>query len=422
MQTWSLFLWAALWLNEQGGQPSQGGRLHANGHEVQWALQPNIAQRHGQRSHVSWSAGQHRLSWKRGYMGQGLYGQVLSQDGALQVGLPIQDGKTVNKPALRWLGHTSQGLTFVDWRLGDVLPQSIQWREESWGLGYMRQGGWNMQASNDHGLIQAQFSQQGRFQLKASNAVLSAAFHGRQQWEGSMLSFNKGPVMWQFNESHNPQGMTWSTHGRVKWGNDQVSHHWINSSAGASHSIQWQHRSKAVNWHMHWSTDPWKQAIGLQFIGKHQASINWQPMGFSVRVQQNNLSLMWQQIGGKNLAQMTWNHRMAQSQAHTPLVKVESAANLWLLCSGPVKHPMLPLLLIDQQGRTYRVHVVAQSKQLKTHLPPGMYQVKVPHLMPSGWTYLCSQTSIELVGGKSSHLLLDVKSELPDIRWVSPNE
>ena len=90
-----------------------------------------------------------------------------------------------------------------------------------------------------------------------------------------------------------------------------------------------------------------------------------------------------------------------------------------ILTQGEIDHQVLPVYVIDSEGRNHALHLVRGSHQWKPHLAPGTYHWPALILRPEpGWIVEVMASTFTLEAGQTCHLPVLVRMDERPIYWL----
>lgn len=402
--------WAQLWI--LGLTAHSGGGLTLRTAEGVFRAQilPNAAWRIvGQRSGVSWEDQRSQF-----HVGQTPYGPGYSVQGTLSTGLFL----AYLGPDVRWIqwtglpgqvlrnaSYSSQGLRleggWARWSFG-IVPQGMS--HLGW-QGLQSQARWRFAPGRWEGQLQVY-----RAQITAS---------GHPTWSSSRLRFAHRGRYLEFSEIHSKRGLVLQTMGRLPWRNHSLSFsiapapwpswggYQFRGRSGLTAQAQWSGEPMFRRWSMgipFASNQGWL-GVGQSWAGSH-VEIRWKALQATYRPGQISLRMHhhW-----------SWKPRTPPVENTLPL----EAPTMHILTQGEIDHPVLPVYVIDSEGRNHALHLVRGSHQWKTHLAPGTYHWPALILRPEpGWIVEVMASTFTLEAGQTCHLPVLVRKDERPIYWL----
>ncbi len=242
---------------------------------------------------------------------------------------------------------------------------------------------------------------------------------GNPSWSSSRLRFEHRGRYVEFSEMHSKRGLHLQTLGRLPWREHSLSFSvapapwpsWIayhyRGRKGLSGHMQWSDRAMFRRWSIGLPLERHQGWVGVgQNVAGPHVEIRWKGVEATYRRGQGSLRIhhTW-----------TWRRTSPRTFIETP----SAPPQLHILTHGEVDHPVLPLHVLDSEGRRYALHLLRGSHQWKSHLPPGQYHWPTRVTRPAqGWIVEVPATTFTLEAGEIYHLPILVRKDERPVYWL----
>jgi len=420
-------IWAlAMGISFQGisPQPYSTGHIKHGQSAILWksSTSMDINRSYGmmQLRHQRWS-----VDYRQGFAGQALY---LGQNQGSRQWQLAHNG--LGQTWLHWIdANSSPGLKRIRWSLERQTPVDMLWRFEHGELGWHEAAGYYASGNLGNSRVTCGWRPDGYAFGAFRHQALQVRLGGRGQWQESQFQVNLGRASWSFQEMHNVRhglsmystfryrGTNWS--GQYQWQHHHRDIHRLSLTIPRGHH---QLRIYCANdWrdqHLTWAYRRQAREIRCQ-LSPDYLQIQWFQSTWRVSARwhhQRNLA-----TGLQFQIERRWQGRRQAKKPHTGNVAQQNP-KLWILTSGTHDHPPLPIELIDSQGRIHRCTLLPIGKQLKNHLPPGVYRVRKGAAWPRTWDVAFSHDWVDLSSGVATHWPIHISRVKAEPRWINPDE